>query len=212
MSKKTNVRAAAVSEEPTELPKAISLKVSVTQEEIDSAIPANSGHCMIAEAVKRSFADRFKRRPWQVGVDLQTIRFTDDEIGLRYVYLTPSVCQRALLQFDLGIKPTPFNFRLVSNGSQIVTVKRNVRRALKKRTAKQQEAFEKLHERQRSHQKKAKLIVSNPGGSHSNEHRKIGGRTPPTAALAGNRRQFGIRAMGSLEGPTQEPKETEEGK
>jgi len=62
------------------------LRVQITQEDIDVAIPKNSGHCMIADAAKRCFFERFKRKATAVSVDLQTIRLTDREKKVRYVY------------------------------------------------------------------------------------------------------------------------------
>src|SRR5215471_8576990 len=83
------------------------LRIKVTSEHIDTAIPLDSGHCMIADAVK---ADLPYAR--SVQVDIATIRFTDPQAGKRYLYLTPPSVQAALLSFDAGLKPEPFIFRL----------------------------------------------------------------------------------------------------
>ena len=67
----------------------------------------NSSHCMIAEAVRAS-------GPWASAgmVDLQSIRMTDLERGLRYSYLTPRLAQLALIKFDQGEKPKAFKMEL----------------------------------------------------------------------------------------------------
>jgi hypothetical protein len=81
------------------------ITVPVTEEIIASAIPRDSGHCMVADAVRAMRPDAIF-----VAVDIQTIRFT--EAGRRYVYLTPRTVIQALLDFDHGDKPEPFTFRL----------------------------------------------------------------------------------------------------
>ena len=86
------------------------LKIEVTAENIACAIPANSSHCMIADAVKSSLGK--KMRLSKVLVDLQTIRFTDLKTKRRYICFTPRVGQRAIALFDQGIKPEPFSFKL----------------------------------------------------------------------------------------------------
>lgn len=49
----------------------------------------------------------------RVAVDLQSIRWTDAERGLRYTYLTPRLAQLKLLQFDQGDEDiTPFKMQL----------------------------------------------------------------------------------------------------
>ena len=82
-------------------------KVDILQEHIDEGIRRNSSYCAIAEAVKLAFPQASK-----VSVDLQTIRWSDREKGLRYQYLTPPIAQQYLLNFDDGIKCRPFSFNL----------------------------------------------------------------------------------------------------
>src|SRR5215510_11021188 len=77
--------------------------LKVTPRLVRDAVQANSGHCMIAEAVKEAVPGAK-----YVSVDLQTIRWTDTEKGKRYVYLTPRKAQFALIDFDQGEEPTPF--------------------------------------------------------------------------------------------------------
>lgn len=185
-------------------------EIHVSQAEIDTAIPANSGHCMIADAVKHCFVDKYKRIPVAISVDLQTIRFTDPRPGLRFIFLTPVVAQRALLQFDQGIKPTPFRFRLSSNGAQVIPTKRQPRKG---QTPAQQAAQKKASskgaaaKKRQAKLRRGKVVIGHQsGGNHAT---KVGGKAPPPAVLSGNRRQFGIRAAGVLDGPTQAQAESD---
>jgi hypothetical protein len=83
------------------------LAVQVTREIIDHAVPRNSHHCMIADAVKESYPDAK-----YILVDLQSIRFSNLVLGRRYIYLTPAKAQHALLRFDQGKVVKPFRFTL----------------------------------------------------------------------------------------------------
>src|SRR5262245_50966418 len=79
--------------------------LSVTKEDAELAIRRNSKSCMVAEAIKR------QKPEWKnPHVDVQTIRFTLGE--KRYVFFTPKICQESITQFEFGIKPTPFRFKL----------------------------------------------------------------------------------------------------
>jgi len=75
--------------------------------EIETAMTKASGHCMVAQAIKRTFPDVMN-----VLVDFQTIRFSDKRKGVRYTYLTPANVMAILLAWDQGIKPKPFSFKL----------------------------------------------------------------------------------------------------
>lgn len=96
--------------------KSPAFKVVVKPEHIAEAVPKNSNHCMIADALEESYKGngkkKLKREASYVHVDLQTIRFTDIDKGVRYTYLTPPRAQAALLAFDGGQKPKPFSFIL----------------------------------------------------------------------------------------------------
>ena len=85
------------------IPKAPRFSLVVTDEMIEDAIPRDSSYCVFAEAVKAARPGAQK-----VAVDLQTIRFTDPKLGLRFTYLTPRPCQIAIINFDQGIRPEPF--------------------------------------------------------------------------------------------------------
>jgi hypothetical protein len=88
-------------------PKIGRVTVSVTAEHIERAIPMDSSHCMIADAIKAAVP-----KAKSVSVDLASIRWTDPRAGKRYLYLTPPSVQQALIRFDNGQKPTPFRFTL----------------------------------------------------------------------------------------------------
>lgn len=187
---------------PKEMTKPPRLDVKVTQRQIDTAVPANSGHCMIADAVKEAFTEKFKRKPLAVSVDLQTIRLSDKKTGKRFIYLTPVVAQRGLLQFDQGITPTEFNFRL--HRGQIVQPRKRSTTPQEMSTAQVQQRDEATAASKRKAYVRARLEVSSTNAKHRGDQRDIiGGKAPPLAVLSGNRRQFGVRAAGSLNGPTQ---------
>lgn len=90
--------------------------VVVAQRHIDTAIPKDSNHCMIADAIREAHPT-FRA----ISVDTATIRFTDPEKKLRYVYLTPSPAIDALIDFDEGRAPAPFSFEL-RRAAQITSV------------------------------------------------------------------------------------------
>lgn len=98
------------------------LNISITGEVIGSAVRRNSGHCMIADAVRNS-AIAAGMLPSAIAVDLQTIRVTDRKTSRRYIYLTPRRGQVALLDFDQGVEQIePFDLQL-RNGQVISTQK-----------------------------------------------------------------------------------------
>lgn len=83
-------------------------KIKVTADIIEKSKRANSAHCMIAEAVRTCV-------PGAKGitVDLQAVRFSDPETGWRYSAFTPRHAQKAIIDFDQGITPQPFEFRFI---------------------------------------------------------------------------------------------------
>lgn len=81
---------------------------------IEEAKQRDSSHCMLAEAVRAALPGaRF------VGIDMQTMRFTDPIRPLRYVYLTPRVAQEALIAFDAGDELIPA-FKCELRGGQVL--------------------------------------------------------------------------------------------
>ena len=113
----------------------------------------------------------------KVLTDLQTIRFTDQDNKRRYICFTPRVGQVALLEFDQGIKPEPFSFKLTP--AQII---------------------EPQHRPQKPKPGEPGKGPSKPRVANSNKDGyrrpvKIGGAAMATSV--GLRRKFGLRQMGA---------------
>ena len=134
------------------------LRFPVTAEMIEKSKPNDSGHCMVALGLKAAIP----HAAW-VTADLATIRFTDIRTGMRYIYLTPASAQVALLDFDDGVLPEPFD--VTASAAQIVEPKK-VREARTKA----------------SPGKRQKATVSR--GS-SKQPVKVGGKAPKVGALRG---------------------------
>jgi len=77
----------------------------VTEKLVTNGIKRNSNHCMIADAIHEADPDAK-----YVSVDLQSISWSNLKKGERYVCLTPTKCQTALIQFDQGVEVAPFWF------------------------------------------------------------------------------------------------------
>lgn len=158
--------------------------LDVTQEIINAATERSSSHCIIADALRAAVPDATR-----VSVDLQTIRYTLNGRRRRYIYLTPALAQAVLVQFDQGLKPKPFLFRL---GKPAQIMRSDAR------------AHEARGER------KPRGVKVNDGDSipigQARNLKKttksapvvIGGTYPPTAALSstrGRRRTFGLKSL-----------------
>jgi hypothetical protein len=101
-----------------------SLTVHIDQQAIEHSKRRNSAHCMIAEAIRQQLPTATG-----IAVDLATMRWTDPAKKLRYVYLTPRAAQIALIDYDRGINPQPFAFKLhravrVTRGRAMATAAR----------------------------------------------------------------------------------------
>lgn len=177
-------------------PRGISLRVSVTKEIMQHSKVRDSSHCMIAEAIKEAVPEATS-----VSIDVQTIRFSIPSKRLRYTYLTPRIAQLAVIDFDQGKMPKPFEFRL--DGAQVTTMyRRNVVSTPRSRemSPEQYVALAKAQEYNPSH---ATKIPDHPelvkpqfrrGKSKGMVPEKVGGRLPPTTPFA-RRRAFGLRAL-----------------
>lgn len=62
---------------------------------------------MIAEAIHQTYPALT-----HIVADLQAIRVTDPEKRIRFVWMTPRPAQLALIDFDDGKQPAPFEFKL----------------------------------------------------------------------------------------------------
>lgn len=157
-------------------------KVAVTTDVIEQSIRADSGHCMIADAIKQQIPGASR-----VSVDLQTIRFSDRKKGLRYIYLTPPECQAALVNFDQGIDPEPFTFQLLARKASTTPIRAASKKANETAKRKRPTAAGKTE------------IVDAANGAAMFVRR--GGAQPPVAVLAhdvqrGRIRSFGVRNLG----------------
>lgn len=154
--------------------------VEITQNHIDTAIPKDSSHCMISDALKESIPGATR-----ISTDLATIRYSKD--GKRYIFATPRIAQIALLQFDEGVKMKPFRFRL-HHALQIIPTRGTRPGEGPPRAARRAKVDDTMVAR-----REVPTIT--------------GGVTPPVGSLAhgaigpkpkwtkGTRREFGLRAM-----------------
>lgn len=99
--------------------------VKITPDIIESATRRDSSHCMISDAIREQHPDAA-----MIATDLATIRFTDRKTKKRYIYLTPPLAQRALVNFDQGIPAEPFQF-VLRRPAQILTSGMGKRRPAK---------------------------------------------------------------------------------
>jgi hypothetical protein len=172
-------------------PRAPRFTVEVTSELIADSKSRDSGHCMIAEAVKAAYPGATF-----VSVDLQTIRLTDQAKALRFTYLTPRQGQVALVNFDQGTLPEPFSFQL--RGGQVTAAGARQRRPRQVAAA---ETDVSATTAKKASLAKATLskqaLVKGDGGN--NVPRRAGGKTPPLAMHGdvpfARRRAFGLRAL-----------------
>lgn len=164
------------------------LDFPVTAEIIAAATVRDSSHCMIADALRAALPTAE-----YVSVDLATIRFTDPAAGWRYIYLTPTLAQAALIDFDSGDKPEPF--RVYARCAQMVP---SGRRWNDKRNKPEGDDGTAPAQPNRARVRGA--------GDSENAVVKEGGDRPPIGPVhagagrngrvqKGKRRQFGLRAL-----------------
>lgn len=161
-------------------------RIHVTDDDIATAIPKDSGHCAIADAIRRQWPD-----VRNVSVDLATIRWTDRAKGERYVYLTPQPAQQLLLAFDQGWRDrlVALSFRL-EPPVQVSPVKAATR-AQAARTGRPTRMGPATAERVG----RGRRADGDPTGDVV----KRGGHLPPIAVLShgrGVQRQYGVRHAG----------------
>src|SRR5688500_600721 len=73
------------------------IELRIDRELVERCVKADSGHCMIAEAIREQVPGAS-----YITVDIQTVRWSDRKKGVRYAYLTPTSAQRKLIRFDQG--------------------------------------------------------------------------------------------------------------
>jgi hypothetical protein len=172
-------------------PKGPQLIVDVTHAIMEHARVRDSSHCMIAMAVRDIMPEMRS-----IAVDLQTIRFTNREKGYRYTFLTHRIAQVALVQFDQGIMPEPFKFRLT--GAHVtkmlhkpkVQTPRSMSEAQKAGLIK---ANRVLHGEDNARLDKLKTTLATPR-SKTERLLRVGGTPPPLGNFA-RRREFGLKGL-----------------
>lgn len=168
------------------------LAVPVKERHIEDAVRRKSSHCMISEAIKEAYPTAR-----QVLVDLQSIRFSLPEKGLRYLYWTPQIAQQAIVDFDQGNRDRlqPFTLK-VSYAFQISRVRQStatvarVRSKVKRREALTGEE-EEILERDRARVRQPRVQPESGGRSPT----AIDGRPPLSLAVTGRRRHYGAKNL-----------------
>lgn len=151
----------------------------MTQKEIDEGTRTDSGRCMISEAIKRAYPEAAN-----VLTDLQFIRVSWPERGIRAMYPTPPLAQVNLYKFDEGMQPEPFEFR----SSAVRIVKSRAKAAKNAKNAKNIPTRREVRVTQDAEE------VGTP------KVRIVGGKLPKSGALNDNfrfttKRKFGLRAL-----------------
>ena len=93
------------------------IELEITEADRATAIASNSGGCLIADALKRQGFTA-------VSVDMATIRVSDKDAGLRFVFLTPPAAQHLLLSFDQGW-PNPTERVILKRPVRVLPIKSN---------------------------------------------------------------------------------------
>ena len=170
-------------------PRAPRLKISISKAVFEQAKRADSSHCMIAEAIKASV-------PYakSISVDLQTIRFSDRERRLRYVYLTPRIAQIGVIEFDQGHDIEPFDFILtgahvIAMASRVKTVEGLIADPITG-AMKETRVLMKASRVEKMNLAKQGIRPSHHGAVPE----RVGGRAPPSVPFS-RRRAFGLRAI-----------------
>jgi hypothetical protein len=88
-------------------PRAPHVTITLTEEIIKESTQRDSKNCMVAETIAATVPNASN-----VVVDAATIRWSDLDKGLRYVYITPNVVRDSILRFDLGMDIEPYAFVL----------------------------------------------------------------------------------------------------
>ena len=192
------------------IPAAPRENIRVTKVHMDHSSVKSSSHCMIAMAVKDAIP-----MATSIAVDIQTIRFSLPEKRIRCTYLTPRIAQTAIIQYDQGVMPKPFEFKL--SGAHVTSMYTRVRESTPR---------QRLTERQRAAIDKA--LANNPNNIEGKRRKRaksvdvadhpeltgepklidlgdghlpmVAGGSPlkhpiPRVMAPGKRRAFGLRAM-----------------
>lgn len=162
---------------PTNAPRVVmgkkSLRVNITRADIEQGIERDPNCCVIACAIKREHPELS-----HVSVDLATIRATDKEKRLRYIWFTPPSFQGVIVATDQGLrkKIKPGSASLLT-GQILELPPAGKSRRRKSGTRKRPVA-------------KKRLIRPNGG---NNVPIVVGGKEPPV--IVGQTRGFGLRSL-----------------
>jgi hypothetical protein len=167
-------------------PRGPQFKVEVSREIMEHARVRDSSHCMVAMAVRDVMPQAAS-----IAVDIQTIRFSLRDKGLRYTYLTPRQAQVAIIQFDQGIMPEPFSFRLT--GAHVTRIARHPKVQTPRATQETEARKAALRKANQVRLGKLKLTLGS-GQNGPGSVRRVGGLPPPLSNFA-RRRQFGLKAL-----------------
>lgn len=169
------------------MPRSPHLRVQVTAEDIQTGVQSASGYCMVAEAIKREV-------PWarRVSVDLQTIRVSDPEKGIRMAFLTPLGVQRALIKYDQGVVPDPFRFHAAHAHVTRITTRPSVKAAAEERAA----AGRALPNERAAERPTRKGPTTVRRQDDTSRPIRKGGVLPPVAVLAHDPRRGRVRTFG----------------
>ena len=107
----------------------VSRKIKVLKKHIDNAVKRNSHRCMIADAIAEQIPSAT-----HIIVDAQSIRFSNKKSKTRHIYLTPPLAQRAIINFDQGVKCHPFEFSVSAGHTRPMRKVHKVTRSKVKRT------------------------------------------------------------------------------
>ena len=171
-------------------------RITVTRALIEEAVPHDSGHCMVADAIRDQVPGAHR-----IAVDLQTIRWSDTKAGKRYIFFTPPVVQRALLAFDQGdaeLLDDGFTFSLGAPAQLIPLAPAPVPGVVRYESGKAKRVTKRAAKR--ATKKTVKVHAGGHGPSSTRAPIVEGGQAPPQGALKwgqGRRREFGVRVAGS---------------
>jgi hypothetical protein len=141
--------------------------ISVTKGVVAESTQRNSNHCMVAEALKEKYPQLT-----HISVDIQTIRATNKKKRERYVWLTPRVVQKMIIDFDAGKKIKAFGFHC--RDGQVT-------------------ASGKHHSAAMAHRARRRKLRQSAGGNNHTVPERVGGGVPPRAI--GQRREYGLRSF-----------------
>ena len=187
--------------------RAPNVKVRVSKTHMEHSKLKSSSHCMIAMAVRDAIPAAAS-----IAIDVQTIRFSLPEKRIRCTYLTPRIAQVAIIQYDQGVMPQPFEFRLA--GAHVTSMYTRVRESTPRArlTDKQLAAIEKMQANSPTNiegkRRKSVDVVDHPElmgrprlvDQGPSQLPLIVGGDPrkhpiPRSIVAGKRRAFGLRGM-----------------